>query len=233
MNLNWTGKVSRIFVNNSRLSLLLIVSLFIWGILSYTATPKQYNPKITAPAFQITIDFPGATRNEVVEQITRPLENIISDIPEVEDIYSTSIQGGRSVIVVNFYVGEDPQYAKITLSDRINSNFNRAPLGINTPLIQSIDPDDVPVMTLALKSSNPDPVRLRKLGFRLRDRLAIIEGSSNIEVLGGRRRELSIQINPDKLKKSGLGIMAIRNALQKENIYLPTGNLKTSAQHSH
>ena len=143
MNINWTGKITQIFVNNSRLSLLLIIALFIWGIMSYMITPKQYNPKITAPAFQITVDYPGVSRREILEQVTRPLENIISDIPQVEDIFSTTFRGGRAIIIANFYVGEDPEYAKITLTDRINSNFDEAPLGIRAPLVQSIDPDDV------------------------------------------------------------------------------------------
>lgn len=231
MELNWTGKVAGLFVKNRQLSLLLILALFIWGSLSFLATAKQYNPKITAPAFQITIDYPGASRSEVLEQITKPLEGIISDIPEVEDIYSTSMRGGRAVLIANFFVGEDPQYAKITLTDRINSNFNKAPSGINPPLVQSIDPDDVPIMTLAVKSNQLDPVELRKLGFRVRDRLVSIEGTSNVDVIGGRSRELAIQFDPVKLKKSGIGIQAIKDALQRENIYLPSGVIKSESRY--
>ena len=71
--MNWTGKLASIFVRNGNLSLILVIALFAWGFISFLATPKQYNPKITAPSFEIIIDYPGADRNEVVEVVTKPL----------------------------------------------------------------------------------------------------------------------------------------------------------------
>jgi len=224
--MNWTGKIANLFVKNGRLSLLLVISLFTWGIISFMASPKQYNPQITAPSFKITVDFPGASKKEVLEQVTKPLENIISDIPRIEDIFSYTMRGGISVVTVNFDVGEDPDYAKITLNDRIQSNFDVAPLGLRSPLIQSIDPDDIPVLTIALSSNKVNPINLRKFGFKLRDQLRTIEGASNIEIVGGRKQELSILIDPIKLKKMGVGISSIEAALQRSNLYLPSGIIK-------
>ena len=65
---------------------------------------------------------PGASKNEVVEEVTKPLERVLANIPGIEDIYSVSYGGGRAVLNVNFYVGEDVDSAKITLDDRIRSN---------------------------------------------------------------------------------------------------------------
>ena len=169
--MNWTGKTASIFVRNSRLSLLLLIALFAWGAISYLVTPKQYNPRIVAPSFFIQVEFPGADKREVLEQVTRPLENILADIPGVEDIYSVTHHGGRAEVTVNFYVGEDLDSARITLKDRIDSRLDLAPLGILPPRISSIDPDDVPVLTIALESDELDAVALRKFAFRLRDRL--------------------------------------------------------------
>ncbi|HPJ37696.1 MAG TPA: efflux RND transporter permease subunit, partial [Spirochaetota bacterium] len=120
--MNWTGKLARVFVKNGRLSLLIIITLFIWGIASFYATPKQYNPKITAPSFQIQVDYPGASRSEVLEQVTKPLEHILADIPGVDDIYSVSMRGGSSIVNVNFHVGEDFDSAIIMVDDRIQRN---------------------------------------------------------------------------------------------------------------
>ena len=58
--MNWTGKLAQIFIRNGNLSLLIVISVFIWGIFSFILTPKQYNPKITAPSFQVVINYPGA-----------------------------------------------------------------------------------------------------------------------------------------------------------------------------
>ncbi len=231
-DLNWTGKVARIFVENGRISGLLIFGLFIWGLFSFFQTPKQYNPRITAPAFKISVSFAGATRHEMLEQVTKPLENIIAQIPEVEDLFSVTTEGAQTQLVVNFYVGENPENAKITLTDRINSNLNLAPLGIDAPLIQSIDPDDVPIATIALTSEEVDAIALRKFAFRLRDRLMTIEGTSGINIVGGRRRELNIAVDPLKLRRANIGISEIESALARNNIYLPAGLIKGDEQYT-
>lgn len=228
MERNWTGKLASIFVNNGRLSLLILFTLFIWGGISYFSTPRQYNPRIVAPAFQIVVDFPGADRSEVIEQVTRPLENTVLDIPGVEDVYSVSMPGGRSIVNVNFYVGEDANAAKTALNDRIQSNMDLSPLGVNGPYIRSIDPDDVPVIQIALKSTEVGPVQMRKFAYRLAERLTTVEGARNIEVVGGEKRELAIRFDPVRLRKENVGIDQIKQALQRSNVYLPSGDIKTA-----
>ena len=231
MERNWTGRLASIFVNNGRLSLLILFTLFIWGGISYFSTPRQYNPRIVAPAFQIVVDFPGANRAEVVEQVTRPLENTVLDIPGVEDVYSVSMPGGRSVVNVNFFVGEDANAAKITLNDRLQSNMDLSPLGVKGPFIRSIDPDDVPVIQIALKSAEVGPVEMRKFAYRLAERLTTVEGARNIEVVGGRKRELAIRFDPVRLRKENVGIGQIKQALQRSNVYLPSGEIKTANEY--
>lgn len=218
--------MASVFVNNGRLSLLILLTLFIWGGISYFTTPKQYNPRIVAPAFQIVVDFPGADRSEVIEQVTRPLENTVLDIPGVEDVYSASMPGGRSVVNVNFYVGEDANAAKILLNDRIQSNMDLSPIGARGPYIRSIDPDDVPVIQIALKSNEVGPVEMRKFAYRLAERLTTVEGARNIEVVGGRKRELAIRFDPVRLRAENVGIGQIQQALQRSNVYLPSGDIK-------
>lgn len=226
MERNWTGQISNYFITNGKLTFLILIGTFIWGVLSFFQTPKKYNPTIVAPAFQIVVDYPGATREEVYEQITKPLENVVSDIAGVEDIYSTTFNGGRSVLNVNFFVGEDINASKVALNDRINSDMNFAPMGINKPMIISLDPEDVPVMQIALSSDELDAVELRKLGFKVRDRLSTVEGTSRIFVVGGRKKELSVEINPKKLASYGIAAERVEQALTMNNIYMPSGLVK-------
>ena len=225
-NQNWTGKIAQTFVTNKRLSLLLMVSLFIWGAFSFWNTPRQYNPKITAPAFRIQVDFPGASRSEVLEQVTKPLENTLAQIPAIEDIFSVTVEGGMASIIANFYVGEDEDSAKITLNDRIQSDLNLAPLGIQSPRIESINPDDVPVLVIALESQSVSPGDLRKFAFRLRDKLINVEGTSRVEIIGGKRTQLAIEIDPLRLARNNLGFSQIENALRRNNFFLPSGVIK-------
>ena len=101
--LNFAGKIARVFVMNSKLSILLLFTMFAWGVFSFFITPKQYNPEIVAPAFQVITEYPGASSKEIYELVTKPLENKLSDIHGVDELMSQSIDGGVSVILVEFF----------------------------------------------------------------------------------------------------------------------------------
>ena len=105
--MNWTGKLARFFIKNGKLTFLILVTFFVWGGISFLNITKKYNPTIVAPAFQVQVQNPGASREEMLEQVTKPLENVITDIAGVEDVYSVTGRGGYSVVNVNFFVGEE------------------------------------------------------------------------------------------------------------------------------
>ena len=107
MKLNFAGKITKFFLENRPLTILILVGTIFAGFLSYSMTPKQYNPNISMPAFMVTIDYPGATAEEVEKFVTRELEEKIADVPGVDKIFSQSMDGGRVMTFVQFLVGED------------------------------------------------------------------------------------------------------------------------------
>ena len=224
--MNWTGNLAHFFIKKGKLTFLILISLFLWGYMSFMATPKKYNPTIVAPAFQVTVKAPGSSQEEVLEQITKPLENVITDIDGVEDIYSATFQGGMAVINVNFYVGEDLNQAKVSLADRLRSDESLAPMGIMEPEIVTLNPEEVPVLTIALTSDKLGPIDLRKKAWLVRDQLSQVDGTSRISVYGGRRRELQVLVDPKKLKDYGVSLDHIEGALKQNNAYLPSGVIK-------
>ncbi len=230
--MNWTGKLAKFFIENGKLTFLILVSFFLWGAISFLNITKKYNPTIVAPAFQVRVDAPGASREEMLEQVTKPLENVITDIAGVEDVYSVTARGGVSIVNVNFYVGEDLNAAKISLNDRLQSDMNLAPLGISQPKVTSIDPEEVPVITTILSSKKLNPVELRKLAWKVRDELSLVHGTSRISVYGGRKQELAIILDQDKLEKYGISIQHLEDALQRNNLFLPSGYLKSNDQYT-
>jgi multidrug efflux pump subunit AcrB len=226
LTMNWTGKIAEYFIKNGKLTSLIMVALFTTGVFTFFLTPKKYNPTIVAPAFQVIVNYPGADKTAVIEHITKPLENIISNIAGVEDIYSVSYQGGKAILNVNFYVGEDFDKAKVSLNDRIQTDIDLSPYGIQKPIIKSVDPEDVPVLTFALSSNKLSPVALRKYAFEVRDELAKVNNTGIISIVGGKKRELSITVNETKLEKNAISVKHIENALKAHNVYLPIGHIK-------
>ncbi|QQR83439.1 efflux RND transporter permease subunit [Candidatus Peregrinibacteria bacterium] len=211
------GHIAHFFVWNGKLSLLMMVFIMLAGVLSFRWLPKQYNPEIVAPAFQIITVFPGADAKQVDVWVTQPLEEIISDIDGVEHLISESHEGGVSQMVVQFYVGEDLEQSKIKLNQQLSNYQSLRPLGVHDPFVKTIDPNDVPIMTLALSSTELDGIELRKWGEQLKDELKVITDTSNIEVVGGDQNQLQIEVDPIKLQALSVSPLNLMRAVQSTN----------------
>ena len=218
--LNWAGKVANIFVHNKVLSFLTILIIVAWGILSFVLMPKQYNPEIVAPAFIISTDYPNAESHEVYEWITRPMEDKISELKEVDSISSQSVSGGRSIVMVKFKIGSNQEDAKVSINQKLQDNIELKPLGAMEPIVRSIDPDDVPILDIGITSDEFSESSLRKLAFEIGDELKLVEGVSKIEIVGGRRNDLNIVLKSDEISVRDVSLEEIEAAiLSSNNIY--------------
>lgn len=225
--MNLYGKISKYFITNKNLSFLLLVGIILWGGISFKIMPKQYNPDIIAPAFLVSVDFPNATVDEVYHLVTKPLEDVLNEIPGIENIYSKSMHGGKSEVIVEFFVGENLEESMITLRQKISSRLNLSPLGAQEPYIASIDPEDLPIKTIALYSDEYDPIRLRKIANQLKEELKLVDGTSIVEVIGGRKREIQIILDPNKMQETQTSLNEIEDVLANTSLLKDFGYLKT------
>jgi len=229
--MNIYGKIAEYFLRNKKLSLLILLGIILWGSVSFMVMPKQYNPDIVAPAFLINVDFPGATVDEVYQIVTKPLEDVLNEIPSVENIYSRSIQGGRSSVVVEFFVGEDSEKSTIILRQKISSRLNLAPLGIGVPYISAIDPEDLPIKTFALCSNDLNSISLRKKAYQLREELKQVKGASLVEIIGGKKREFQIILDPERMKVTQSSLSEITEALNNTSLLKGLGFIKSTEKY--
>lgn len=212
-------KFSGIFIRNKELGVLVILFIVAFGLFGFMLMPKQYNPGIVAPAFRINTEFPGTTSEEVYELVTRPMEDKLREIRDVDDIYSQSMPGYSSVLVT-FDIGSDEQAAKIDLVQRLRSNMDEKPLGANDPFIQEIDTDDVPIVTLALTSDELSNSSVRAFAFDLTDLLKHVDGTAKLSVHGGKREDLSIFLDIDKLATYNIGVNEVIGAITQNNAHV-------------
>jgi multidrug efflux pump subunit AcrB len=201
-NLNWAGKIAHFFIKNAQLSMLVVVTVFAWGLLSFFMTPKQYDPEITAPAYDIHLYAPSADSEEFYDRITRVFEDEILSVPGVEDVISQTREGGSAVVSVNFFVGEDEEDSTIKLRQKVDEVRNNVPVVVNRVeriTIDNKDPDDIPVVTLVLTSKEKSLLELRELAVHYADILKNEPGVTNVQVHGGEKRELRVTLDPSKL----------------------------------
>lgn len=218
--LTLAGRLARVFVYNKVLSLLVIFIIIIWGLLSFVLMPKQYNPEIIAPAFLITTDYPGASSEEVYNLITRPMEDKISELNQIDSISSQSVSGGRSTVMVKFDVGSNQEAAKISINQKLQDNINLKPLTANEPIVKSIDPNDVPILDIGISSNQFSESSLRKIAFEIADEIKLVDGVAKVEVIGGRKNNLNIFLKSEELIARGISLPEIESAiLSSNNIY--------------
>ena len=207
------GKLTRLFLRNREISLLTIIVIAVWGVTSFFLMPKQYNPEIVAPAFMVVTEFPGASVDDVYEQVTRPLEDKVSELPGLDGISSRSLPEGRSMVMVKFLVGTDRETAKTALNQKLRDGMPQKPAGVTDPTVQSIDPDDVPILDIGLSAADLSESSLRKVGIDVADRLKLVKGVAGVSVLGGRRNDLWVRIDAAALSARDMTLGEVTHAI--------------------
>ncbi len=210
----------------SKLTPLAVIASLLLGLFAVYLLPREEEPQIKVPMIDVMVSQPGASPKEVEQRLTIPMEKLLYEIPGVEYIYSTSIQG-KSMLIVRFYVGEDMEDSIVRLQEKLSSNFDRIPAGVSLPLIKPHSIDDVPIMAITLHSKKSDHFTLRRLAAQLDDEIKNITNVSETKIIGGTRRQISIRFDPLLLAARGIGISQLVPAIKAANRQNYSGTLKS------
>ena len=215
------GRLARAFIH-SKLTPLFIVASMLLGVYAVVALPREEEPQIVVPMIDVFVDMPGASPTEIEQRVTRPVEKLLWEVPGVEYLYSTSMPG-RAMLVVRFLVGQDEERALVRLTQKLAANAPLLPPGATAPLVTARSIDDVPVMALTLWGAGYDDLRLRQMAAQLQETLKELPDISEITIIGGRPRQLSVDLDPSVLASRGLDPLAVQAALSR-------GNIRTAAR---
>lgn len=216
-----SGRLAALFIG-SKLTPLMIVGVLLLGLFAILATPREEEPQIVVPMADVWLPFPGASATIVEEQLTKPFERKISEIKGVEYVYSISRPGG-ALIIVRFYVGQPMEQSLVNLYDKLMSNQDLLPPGAEPFLVKPKDVNDVPIVTVTLSSEQYGEFELHQLAEHVLEETKKVPGTSGGFIVGGRSRELQVQIDPARLKAYGLTPLHIAAVIRGENRALSTG----------
>jgi multidrug efflux pump subunit AcrB len=226
--LGLAGTLARAFIG-SKLTPLLVVGSVLVGLLAILVLPREEEPQIKVPVFDIFVAMPGTSAAEVESRVSSPLERLTWEIPGVEYVYSTS-QPGRSLVVVQYRVGEDPERSLVKLQRKLQASADRIPAGASPPLVKARSIDDVPILALTFHSSQQDHLSLRRVAAQVEAEVKHVPEVSETFLIGGYRRQVRIQADPAALAARGLGILDVLRALGPANRQEVAGAL-TSDNH--
>jgi len=218
VRLGVAGRLAAAFAHSKLTPLLMVASLLL-GVWAVVALPREEEPQIIVPMVDVTVEMPGASPVEVEQRVTRPLEKLVWEIPGVEYLYSTS-SAGRATIIVRFLVGQDEEKALVRLNQKLAANAAAMPPGASPPLVQARSIDDVPVMALTLSGPRYDDTQVRRFAAQLHDTLKELSGIAEVNMIGGRARTVTVQLDPSALAARGVDALAVEQALADANVRL-------------
>jgi multidrug efflux pump len=204
---------------------LLIVAL---GVMSFLRLPLREIPDIDPPIVSVDTTYRGASAAVIESRITQVIEDAVAGIEGIETVQSSS-QSGRGSVTVEFRVGRDIDAAANDVRDAVARARNRLPLEADPPQVAKVDGDADVMMWINLSSENMTSLELSDYAERfLVDQLSTVDGVARINIGGGERYAMQIQLKREELAARGLAVTDVINALQRENIELPAGQIEST-----
>jgi HAE1 family hydrophobic/amphiphilic exporter-1 len=235
--------VSEIFIKRPIATSLIMLGIAMFGVVAYRALPVSDLPQVEFPSVSVSAGLPGADPGTMASAVASPLERQFTTIAGLDSMVSSSGLGYTNVQLI-FDLARNIDSAAVDVQTAIAAVMPLLPAGMPAPPgFRKYNPNNQPIMRLSLASKTASPAMLDDFAENLvASRLSMLSGVSQVQVNGGARFAVRVQIDPDKLKAEQIGINEINAALQNWNVNLPTGqlyganatyNLKANGQLNH
>ena len=222
-------KLAEICVRRPVFATMLITTLIVLGVFSYNRLTVERFPKVEFPVVTIITRLPGAAAQEVESEITDKIEEAVNTISGIEDLNSTSSEG-VSLVFVNFDLDRNLDTAAQDVRDKINRVLPLLPKNVEIPTIEKLDPDASPIMTVSISSNHSVREMTDYADKVLRRQIESVNGVGQVQIIGGRKRQININLDGDKLRAYNLTVAQVSQALQAQNLEVPGGRIEQQKQ---
>ncbi len=204
---------------------LVVLSIFVFGVVSYLSLPRESSPDIKIPYVMVTTPYMGVSPEDIESLVTIPIENELAGIKDLAKMTSTSAEG-LSLIVLEFEPEVVIEDALQRVRDRVNRAGSSLPEDTEDSSIREISMSDWPIMIVTI-AGHADQEQLQGYAESLEDDILRISGVLDTRVSGGLTREIRVQVDPRRLAVYGLSLNDIIGAVGNENVNIPGGAVVT------
>ena len=218
--------LSTISIKRPVLAIVMNLLLILFGIIGYTFLGVREYPSIDPAQVSVRTNYAGANADIIESQITEPLEKSINAIDGIRNISSSSRQGSSN-ITIEFNLDKDLEAAANDVRDKVSQAARRLPQDIDAPpVVSKADADSEPIITMTVQSTTKNVLELSDYAENvIAERLQTIPGVSSVQIWGQRKYAMRLWIDPVRLASYGLTVLDVRNALNSQNVELPSGKL--------
>lgn len=212
------------------LAIVMNLVLVLFGIIGFNFLGVREFPSIDPPNVSVRTSYPGANSDIIESQITEPLEKAINSIEGIKSISSSSNQG-TSNINIEFNLNKDLEEAANDVRDKVSQAVRQLPKDIDgLPVVSKADANSESIISMTVQSDKRNQLELSDYAENvIAQRLQTIPGVSGIQIWGQKRFAMRIWIDPGKLAAYKLTALDVKNALDRENVELPSGKISGDA----
>jgi hydrophobic/amphiphilic exporter-1 (mainly G- bacteria), HAE1 family len=218
-------KLAEICVRRPVFATMLIMTLMVLGVFSYNRLTVERFPRVEFPTITITTRLPGAAPQEIETEITDKIEEAVNTISGIDELRSTSSEG-VSLVFVTFELERDLDEAAQDVRDKVNRALPELPDNIDQPTIEKLDPDATPIMTISIASNRSLREMTEYADKTLRRQIESINGVGQVLIVGGRKRQINVYLDGDKLRAYNLTVAQVEQALKGQNLEVPGGRVE-------
>ena len=218
--------ISELSIRRPVLATVMTVIILLFGIIGYTYLGVREYPSVDNPIISVQCSYAGANADVIENQITEPLEQNINGIPGIRSLSSVS-QQGSSRITVEFELSVDLETAANDVRDKVSRAQRYLPRDCDPPTVSKADADARPIIMVALQSDKRSLLELSEIAdLTVKEQLQTIPDVSGVSIWGEKKYSMRLWLDPIKMSGYGITPIDIKNAVDKENVELPSGSIE-------
>ena len=218
--------ISELSIRRPVLATVLTLIILLFGAIGYFTLGVREYPSVDNPIISVSCSYPGANADVIESQITEPLEQNINGIPGIRSLTSVS-QQGSSRITVEFELSVDLETAANDVRDKVSRAQRNLPRDCDPPTVSKADADAMPILMVAIQSDKRSLLELSEIAdLTVKEQLQTIPEVSSVMIWGEKRYCMRLWLDPVKMSGYSITPMDVKNALDRENVELPSGSIE-------
>ncbi len=206
-----------------------MIALVIFGLFSLHSLQIDEFPDVSSPLVVVAVPYPGASPEQVEREVVDRMEEAFGSISGMDVMNSRSMDG-FGMITCQFLFSKNPDQAMQDVRDAISGIQNDLPPEMKPPILKKYDPDDMPIISVILRSPGMSPADLTAMADpAITKELRAINGVAQATVSGAVTREIAVDLRPQDLQANNISVSQVVQALQAQNLATPVGALQSAS----
>jgi len=218
--------ISNVAIRRPLFTAMVICAMIVFGWVSLHGLGIDLLPKVDFPVITIVTALRGADPETMETRVSDVIEEAVNTVAGIKTLRSTSAEG-YALVMVEFQLEKDINVAYQEVQARVNSVRSELPTDIEDPVLEKLDIDAMPILTIVVSGDLSARELYRVADKEVKERLQRVRDVGSIRLVGGRERKLWLWLDPDRLKQHSLTVQDVRGALLRQHIEMPGGRVET------